>query len=151
MNQHKTKHGFAGTPLYQCWVDIKHRCSNSKYRDYHCYGGRGISVCKEWMTFIPFKDWALSNGYKRGLEIDRIDNDGNYESNNCRWVTRRQNSMNRRHKKTWGIYHNGRYLWAVLLTRNRNSVYVGTYKTIEDAIIARDNFIKEFDRLIFSQ
>lgn len=139
----RQKHGYSGTPLYQCWIDMKHRCSNPKYRDYHRYGGRGIKVCNEWMTFIPFMNWAISNGYEKGLEIDRINNNGNYEPLNCRWSNEQQQSLNRNKREDWGIYHNGKYLWSVCLTRNRKNVYVGTYKTIPEAIIARDKFIKE--------
>jgi hypothetical protein len=140
------KHGFAGTPLYQCWIDMKHRCSNPKYRDYHRYGGRGINVCNEWLTFIPFMEWALSHGYQKGLEVDRINNDGNYEPANCKWSTQQQQSLNKHRKETWAIYHNGKYLWGVYLTRNRKPIYVGTYKTIPEAIIARDKFVAEFDK-----
>ena len=59
------------------------------------YAGRGITVCDQWRKFSEFEKWALSNGWKRGLQIDRIDNDGNYEPSNCRFVTSKENNRNR--------------------------------------------------------
>lgn len=68
----------SATKLYRLWESIKARCYNSKRKDYPNYGGRGITVCKEWFCFDVFKNWALENGYNPGLEIDRINNDGIY-------------------------------------------------------------------------
>lgn len=91
------KHGLMEHPLYQVWADLKYRCSNSKAANYSDYGGRGIMVCEEWNDFMPFYNWSLANGYKKGLEIDRYpNNDGNYEPLNCRWATRKQNANNTR-------------------------------------------------------
>lgn len=66
----------SATKLYRLWESIKARCYNPKRKDYNNYGGRGITICKEWFCFDAFKNWALENGYNPGLEIDRIDNDG---------------------------------------------------------------------------
>lgn len=89
------KHRMGNHPLYFCWHDLKNRCNNNKYRAYHRYGGRGITVCNEWQNdFVIFKDWALSNGYKIGLVIDRKNNDGNYEPSNCRFITQSENARN---------------------------------------------------------
>lgn len=87
------------TRLYSIWNGIKQRCLNPNDRAYKYYGGRGITVYKEWMDFIPFRDWAKANGYDESLEIDREDNDGNYEPDNCRWVTHRVNMNNTRRWK----------------------------------------------------
>lgn len=82
--------------LYWCWKAIKQRCLNPRCRAYRNYGGRGITVCDEWMDFEPFLAWALDAGWQKGLDLDRIDNDGNYTPSNCRFVTRRENVNNRR-------------------------------------------------------
>ena len=88
-------HGETKTPLYNAWCRMRRRCNDEKYDHYDRYGGRGISVCDEWRNYISFRDWALSNGYVEGLELDRINNDGNYEPSNCRWVTRTFQVRNR--------------------------------------------------------
>jgi hypothetical protein len=82
--------------LYFVHGMIKQRCNNSNHKQYKDWGGRGISYCKEWELFLNFYNWAMSNGYEEGLQIDRINNDGNYEPNNCRWVTSKVNMNNRR-------------------------------------------------------
>lgn len=81
--------------LNQVWRDIKQRCFNPNSSRYSRYGGRGISMSSEWFDYIVFRDWALSNGYKEGLIIDRIDNNGNYEPGNCRWVDIKTSLLNR--------------------------------------------------------
>ncbi len=75
---------------------MKQRCQNEKCYAFHNYGARGIKVCDDWQEFELFCDWALNNGYEKGLDLDRINNDGNYEPENCRWTTRQENINNRR-------------------------------------------------------
>lgn len=89
-------HGGSKTHLYKVWAAMKQRCENSNNKSYNNYGGRGIHVCEEWLDFKPFYDWAIENGYKRGLDIDRKNNDLGYSPDNCRFVTRRENCMNKR-------------------------------------------------------
>lgn len=84
------------TRLYGIWNGMIMRCSNPRVVAYKNYGGRGISVCDEWRSSDAFISWALSNGYEDQLQIDRIDNDGDYCPENCRWVTPAINSRNRR-------------------------------------------------------
>jgi len=91
------KHGYHGTRLYNVWKHMRQRCFNQNDKNYSDYGGRGITVCQEWQDeFIDFHDWAINNGYKDTLSIDRTNNDGNYEPNNCRWVTQKQQCNNKR-------------------------------------------------------
>lgn len=92
-----TTHNLSNTKLYGVWGDIKSRCTNPKKDMYYIYGQRGIKMCEEWeKDFTNFYKWSMSNGYKDGLTIDRIDNDGNYEPKNCRWVSYVQQNRNRR-------------------------------------------------------
>lgn len=81
--------------MYNSWQNMKQRCLNPNHPKYHRYGGRGIDICKEWHTIEGFTEWAINSGYKKGLTIDRIDNDGIYEPDNCRWVTHAKNSRNK--------------------------------------------------------
>ena len=83
--------------LYNVWRGIKKRCFNVNDTAYSKYGARGITMCDEWRnSFETFYNWCINNGWQQGLEIDRENNDGNYEPNNCRFVTRKVNSNNRR-------------------------------------------------------
>jgi hypothetical protein len=86
--------------LYNVWRAIKRRCTNPNAKDYGRYGGRGISMCTEWINFDVFVKDVYPN-YIKGLEIDRIDNSGNYNKLNCRWVTRKENCNNRRSNKVF--------------------------------------------------
>lgn len=90
-------HGESRTRLYVIFNCMKQRCKNHKHPAWKDYGGRGISVCREWSeSYEVFRDWSLANGYSDELEIDRINNDGSYEPENCRWTTRKQQARNMR-------------------------------------------------------
>ena len=97
MNSHRT-HGYSCDypKLYGIWCSMKSRCENKNREKYKDYGARGINVCDEWQDAEKFCKWSLENGYKEGLQIDRIDVNGNYEPSNCRWVNPKVNSRNRR-------------------------------------------------------
>lgn len=90
-------HGLSKTPMYFVWKTMKQRCYNPNDKKYKDYGARGISICDEWLqSFGAFHDWAEQNGYQRGLSIDRINVDGNYEPSNCRWATDVEQANNKR-------------------------------------------------------
>ena len=90
-------HGLANTPIYNVWATMKQRCLNSSEKRFKDYGGRGIKVCERWLKFENFIQDMGERPEK--LELDRINNDGNYEPDNCRWVTRSENLKNRRSHK----------------------------------------------------
>lgn len=93
----KYKHRMSKTKLYKRWEDIKKRCYNKNSYNYKNYGGRGIKMCDEWLNdFMNFYSWAMENGYEEKLSIDRINNNGDYEPNNCRWVDIKTQCNNRR-------------------------------------------------------
>lgn len=141
MREVKTiKHGYAYHPLQHVWQGMKERCYNEKCKVYHSYGGRGIIMCAEWRNSIgAFCEWGMINGYAKGLELDRENNNGNYEPSNCRFITPAQNSRNRR-SNIWITYNNKTMIlkdWATELGINYKSLhkkmkYKG--KTFEQAI-----------------
>ena len=96
-SKRRTKHGFSmpSSPyyrLYTVWRGIINRCTSPKHNKYIYYGGKGIQICPEWRNDVrQFVKWAESNGWKEGLEIDRIDSNGNYEPSNCRFISKSQN------------------------------------------------------------
>lgn len=95
--ERNTTHGDAKSRLYGIYAKMKWRCLNPKCHVYRLYGGRGITICDEWKnSFEAFRNWAVSNGYDVTLTIDRVDVNGNYEPNNCRWVTQVLQNQNRR-------------------------------------------------------
>lgn len=132
-------HGMAHTRIYNIWTTMKQRCYCKNKDHYNCYGGRGITVCKEWKDdFKAFYDWAVSNGYKDTLTIDRIDVNGNYCPENCRWITQKEQANNTR--ATRFITHNGITKsiseWCEELGINKNTLHsrIDLYGwSIEDA------------------
>lgn len=123
--------------LYTCLTNIKIRCLNKNAPNYEYYGGRGIAIHEEWLSsYENFRDWALKNGYKKGLTIDRIDVDGNYEPSNCRWVTKLTQSANQRPKRNQtgfpGVNPNYNKYKATISIDNK-SIFLGNYDTKEEA------------------
>ena len=91
------RHGETNTRLHKTWQNMRNRCRNKNSKDYPDYGGRGIKVCDDWInSYESFRDWAVVSGYSDGLSIDRIDVNGDYCPENCRWVTQKEQSRNTR-------------------------------------------------------
>lgn len=121
------KHGKSYTRLYHIFKGMKERCYNINTKHYKIYGGRGITICDEWLDkFMNFYNWAIDNGYKKGLTIDRIDVNGNYEPNNCRWVDQKIQANNRRSNVY--LTYNGKTQtitrWSEELKCNRSTIYM---------------------------
>lgn len=103
--RYSTKHGKRYERLYSIYCDMKKRCYNKRCNGYKYYGGKGITICEEWLeNFNSFYKWAIENGYDEELTIDRIDSSGNYEPVNCRWITRSEN-ISRRNIEYWEKWH----------------------------------------------
>lgn len=149
ISEAKKTHGKAFSSEYNSWQHMKRRCTNENYHAYHRYGARGIKVCDRWLN--SFENFYADMGDKPTPEhqLDRIDNDGNYEPNNCRWVTPKENSNNRGKQKnkvgyTGVSYRKNRY--EVSFTVNRKHKYVGVFKTLEEAVNARKNAIINYNK-----
>lgn len=142
-----TKHGLFKVEkrLYRCWQDMKNRCYNEKIEKYKRYGGRGIKVCEEWKdNFEKFYDWATSNGYRNDLTLDRIDFNGNYYPDNCRWVTWKEQARNT--SRNVHIEMNGEVKilteWLKIYDIPRSNYY----KLKEKGFSNEDIFIKGFGK-----
>ena len=148
---HKT-HGLSNSRLSRIWRDIKSRTLNSKDKDYPNYGGRGrgITVYEEWKNdFMSFYNWAMSNGYSDELSIDRIDNDGNYCPENCRWATSNIQNRNKRIRKDNKTGFKGvsfvkaKNKYATYIRINNKSKGLGHFLTPVEGAIAYNNYIIE--------
>lgn len=108
--ENKTTHNMSNKRIYNIYRGIIARCNNPNHRDYHNYGGRGIKVYKEWLNkkngFMNFYNWAMNNGYKENLTTERKDVNGNYEPNNCIWITIEEQQLNKRN--TIKVEYNGK-------------------------------------------
>lgn len=118
-------HGISESKIGKVWAAMKQRCFNKLDKSYHNYGGRGITVCDEWMELKPFYDWAVNNGYKEGLSIDRTDNNKNYCPDNCAWVSRAIQNINHRRNQYFEI--NGERMVLTYWCR-RYKIDVGTVR-----------------------
>ena len=111
--------------LFNLWQTMKTRCENPKRKNFKRYGARGITVCEEWHEAKNFVEWALSNGYKKGLQLDRIDNNKGYSPDNCRFVTATENSRNRRNSRLLTINGETKCVseWCELKSVSKYTVY----------------------------
>lgn len=140
--------GESKTTLYRRYVDMKSRCLNPNSCNYKHYGARGICICDEWLGkdgYKHFKEWSLSHGFSKNLSIDRINNDGNYEPDNCRWTTKSIQNMSMRHKNTSGFVgiskHSNGKVWYGRVKVNGKSIYTGMSKDIIEAVKMRNDYI----------
>ena len=110
--------------LYNIWIDIKKRCYNKNFWAFNRYGGRGITMCEEWKNdFMSFYNWSIANSYQDNLTIDRVDNNGDYEPDNCRWVSMKEQCRNKNNNHLL-TYNNETHCiseWIELLKMNKNS------------------------------
>jgi hypothetical protein len=144
------KHGWSQDKekkkLYYVYDSMKQRCNNKNNKNYSYYGGRGISICEQWNNFTNFKEWAISNGYKTGLTIDRINNDGNYEPSNCRWVNMKTQVRNTRvlsstNSSGYRCVYKHRNKWNVKLTVDYKVINLGMFNTAEDGARAYNKYV----------
>lgn len=129
-------------PLKSVLHAMKARCYNQKHKSYKNYGARGITVCDEWVTSPKtFINWAEANGYRPGLQIDRRNNNGNYEPGNCRFITAQQNACNRRKKNNTTGYTGVRLNSSGSFSTEINNIRLGTFSTKEKALRVRNDYI----------
>lgn len=143
-------HGLRNHRMYKTWECMKGRCYNPDFKQYADYGGRGITVCKEWLDITNFVDWVeTKSNWVEGLTLDRIDNDKGYSPDNCTFSTRTIQSINQRQQSnntsgyvgiTWDKHRNK---WSARVHINNKGKHIGYYLNKEEAVQARDNYIIE--------
>ena len=143
-------HGLTSHRFYKTWYGMLQRCTNPNHKDYKNYGARGITVCEEWLDVTNFIAWVESTHPNiEGMTLDRIDVDGNYEPNNCRWADASTQNANQRIQKnnTSGFvgicWNNKNNNWRAKITVNKIRKYIGSFHAKEEAVLARDNYIIE--------
>ena len=125
--------------LASIYQGMKQRCYNTKRSNYKYYGGRGIVICDEWLNSPQaFYDWAMANGYQENLTIDRINTDGNYEPQNCRWASFKEQATNKRPWSNTGeagvTYDEKNHRYRVYLRH----LYLGSRKSLQEAVALRE-------------
>lgn len=151
MRKKREEHGGYKTRLYKTWKNMRDRCLNPSNPRYTSYGGRGVSICSEWASFVVFREWAIANGYSDTLTIERKDNDGNYCPDNCRWATYKDQNNNRRPQRhessTYaGVsWHNvtGKWTCVVCGRPNGGKRHCGLFATELEAAIHWDRIVSE--------
>jgi len=140
-------HGMSNTRIYNIWCGIIKRCTNPKHNKFHYYGGRGITFCDKWKNFEGFYE-DMKDGYDDSLSIDRIDYDGNYCKENCRWAT---NALQARNTRLIGIKNTTGYRGVHFHKRNgkfiahisvdNKSIHIGSFDSAIDGAIAYDKYV----------
>lgn len=139
------KHGNSYDRIYFIWQTMKQRCLDKNVSNYDNYGGRGITICDDWMDFISFKYWSLKNGYSEELTIDRVDNDKGYSPDNCRWADMSTQAANQKINKSntsgyIGVSRsNGKFKSVVCW--KRKYYRLGVFEGPEEAAKIRDQFV----------
>ena len=143
-------HGLTSHRFYHTWKGMVQRCSNPNNKSYKNYGGRGISVCEEWLDIRNFTEWCNSTYPKlEGYTLDRIDNDKGYSPENCTWSDKTAQAHNRRMQKNnksgyvGVIWHKRGRKWVVNIRISKKLINLGSFKDKIEAVLARDNYIIE--------
>lgn len=136
--------------IYKIYHAMKYRCYNENSQDYKYYGGKGITICSEWLdNYYEFEEWALKNGYENSLTIDRENNNKNYNPNNCRWVSRTIQTRNTRvlrkdNKSGYrGVHRHSKNKFRSLITVDKKRYTLGLFDTAIEAAVARDKYVLE--------
>lgn len=136
--------------LHETWFSVRKRCNTKTHYAYPGYGGRGIKICQEWDSFENFFQWAIKNGYKRGLTLDRIDVNGNYCPENCRWATWKEQGNNRRNNKmlTYQGITKTMSEWADIVGMTKNALWrrLNDGWSVEDALTIPLGVITKWNR-----
>ena len=145
----RSKSGYSTTRLWDIWRGMLNRCQCETNTVYSYYGGRGISVCKEWMDFDAFKTWAEANGYESNLTIDRIDVNGDYGPENCRFISHRDQCLNRR--STHWITIDGetrcRKEWAEMLGISPSAINYANKRGLSSEVYVRRKLAEMGERV----
>lgn len=146
----KITHNLYYHRFYSTWYKMLHRCNNVNNKRYKDYGGRGITVYEEWLDVAAFITWAeATHPNIEGYTLDRIDNDKGYSPDNCTWSDKTAQVLNRRIMKNnksgyvGVIWHIRDKRWAVNIRISNKLINIGSFKTLEEAVQARDNYIIE--------
>ena len=151
MNCFRTTHGKSNTRIHRVLVYMKQRCYNKKNTNFEYYGGRGVSICDEWINNPEiFEAWSLANGYKEHLTIDRENNDGNYTPDNCRWVTksiqaRNQRKLRKNNTSGYKCVHwcEKDKAWVASITIDNRLIFIKQSKDIIECALAYDKYVTD--------